>query len=62
MPVDKPLKADAGSRDSSNGPRFFLSDERMLTVRQFFFAVGKPHRPTDAKLTGEATDHSPEYP
>jgi hypothetical protein len=23
-------------------------------TRQFFFAVGKPHRPTDAKLTGEA--------
>ena len=22
--------------------------------RQFFFAVGKPHRPMDAKLTGEA--------
>jgi hypothetical protein len=28
--------------------------ERTLFVRQFFFAVGKPHRPMDAKLTGEA--------
>ena len=61
--MDKPLKADAGSRDSLNGAAvFFLSDERMLTLRQFFFAVEKPHRPTDAKLTGEATGHSPTYP
>jgi len=26
----------------------------MLISRQFFFEVGKPHRPKDAKLTGEA--------
>ena len=31
-----------------------------LVMRQFFFAVGKPHRPMDAKLTGEATGHSVE--
>jgi hypothetical protein len=42
--------------------RFFLSDERMLTLRQFFFAAGKPHRPTDAELTGEATDNLPDIP
>jgi hypothetical protein len=26
-------------------------------MRQFFFAVGKPHRPTDDKLNGEAAGH-----
>jgi hypothetical protein len=27
--------------------------------RQFFFAIGKPHRPTDAKLTGEGAGRVP---
>lgn len=27
--------------------------------RQFFFAVGKPHRPMNAELPGEATGHLP---
>jgi len=25
----------------------------IIVPRQFFFAAGKPHRPMDAKLTGE---------
>ena len=29
-------------------------------MRQFFFAVGKPHRPMDAKLTGEDAGHLPD--
>ena len=36
----------AGRRGSSEMRRTLIS-------RQFFFAVGKPHRPMDAKLTGE---------
>lgn len=34
-----------------------LGARARIIVRQFFFAVGKPHRPADAKLTGEATGH-----
>jgi hypothetical protein len=31
----------------------FWADSITLFLRQFLFAVGKPHRPRDAKLTGE---------
>jgi len=38
--------------------RSLLSRGATLAPRQFFFEVGKPHRPKDAKLTGEPLDAS----
>jgi hypothetical protein len=32
-----------------------------VSLSQSFFAVGKPHRPTDAKLTGEETGRHQSY-
>jgi hypothetical protein len=52
LPAAQGAVVQTGGRGSSQMRRTLIS-------RQFFFAVGKPHRPMDAKLTGEDAGRFP---
>ena len=45
--------------DQRSISKTFLAELATISSRQLFFAVGKPHRPMDAKLTGEKLAASP---